>query len=342
MDKPQKVYWLTTATLLDPIKNEATLWGFVGKSEILTSHLADFLTEHLKSPRQGYEISPKMSGKLIEKLAPHAETELKFGVQDHTDARHRGDQIQSLINRLGAMNTESAAQEIDRLLKLPSLKKLKFLLESTRHQLRLRQREKEFRFLSPQEVAQVLANDEPASAADLAMLVLDHLDSIAKGIRQDNDDGFRAFWNVENKKITSQREENLCRDALLTRLCPRLIPLDVDCQPEKDHANDKRADLSLSYRADFELPIEIKRDSNPSLWTALREQLINQYSIAPRAHGYGIYLVLWFGGKGMPRVTDGGKKINSPQELQTRLEAQLDPEERQRIFVRVLDVSWPK
>jgi hypothetical protein len=28
-------------------------------------------------------------------------------------------------------------------------------------------------------------------------------------------------------------------------------------------------------------------------------------------------------------------------ELQIRLEAQLNPIERQRIFVRVLDVSWP-
>ena len=342
MDKPQKVYWLTTATLLNPINNEALLWSFVGTSEILTSHLADFLTEHLTGPRQGYEVSPKMIGKLIEQLAPHAETELKFGVQDHSDANRRGDQARSLINRLGTMNTDSAAQEIDRLLGLPTLNKLKFMLESTRHQLRLRQRESEFRFLTPQEVAQVLANSEPASAADLAMLALDHLDSIAKEIRQDNDDGLIGFWNVENKKPTSQREENLCRDALLTRLRPHLAPLGIDCQPEKDHANDKRADLNLSYRADFELPIEIKRDSNPSLWTALRSQLINQYTIAPKAYGYGIYLVLWFGGQGMPRVTDGGKKINSPQELQTRLEAQLAPEERQRIFIRVLDVSWPK
>ncbi len=344
MDKPQKVYWLTTATLLDPINNEALLWSFVGTSKILASHLADFLTEHLTGPRQGYEISPKMIGKLIEQLAPHAETELKFGIRRQTDAMRRGEQIQSLIDRLGAMNTESAAQEIDRLLGLPTLNKLKFLLESTRHQLRLRQRESGFRFLSPQEVAQVLANREPASAADLAMLALDHLDSIAKEIRQDNDDGLIGFWNVENKKPTSQREENLCRNELLTRLRPHLDPLGVDCQPEKDHANDKRADLSLSYRTEFELPIEIKRDSNPSLWTALRNQLINQYTIAPRAYGYGIYLVLWFGVKvkRMPRVTDGGKQINSPQELQTRLEAQLDPEERQRIFIRVLDVSWPK
>jgi hypothetical protein len=98
----------------------------------------------------------------------------------------------------------------------------------------------------------------------------------------------------------------------------------------------------LSYRTELDLPIEIKRDSNESLWSALRKQLIGQYAIAPRANGHGIYLVLWFGGKGMPGATDEGKKPRSPEELRTRLEAQLDPTERQRIFVRVLDVSWPK
>jgi hypothetical protein len=77
------------------------------------------------------------------------------------------------------------------------------------------------------------------------------------------------------------------------------------------------------------------------LWTSLREQLIAQYTIAPRADEHGIYLVLWFGGEGMPCSTDGGKKPRSPDELQIRLEAQLNPIERLRIFVRVLDVSWP-
>ena len=153
---------------------------------------------------------------------------------------------------------------------------------------------------------------------------------------------YQQAKNIENKKPISQRSENDCRDALLTRLRPRLNPLGIDCQPEKDHANDKRADLTLSYFAKFELPIEIKRDSNETLWRALRKQLIEQYSIESRANSHGIYLVLWFGGERMPGATDGGKKPRSPEELRTRLEARLDPAEQQRIFVRVLDVSWPK
>lgn len=343
MDEAQKVYWYATAMLLDPERYESALWRHVGKSEVRTNHLSSFLGDALGKPTVVRELSAGTLSKLIERIAPHAEIDHPSGggVFTVTDAMHRGDQIRALINRLGALATPEAEPEINRLLALPALLKLKPLLEATRHELLQRQRESEFSYLQPREVAQVFANQAPASIADLAALALDVLDDIGRDIRQENDDGVRAFWNVENKQKTGQREENLCRDALLTRLKAHLHPLGIDCQPEGDYANDKRADLRLSFQNRFELPIEIKKDSNPSLWSALREQLIGQYAIAPRAFGYGIYLVLWFGGEGMPGAKDGGKKPRSPEELRTRLEAQLDPLERQRIFVRVLDVSWP-
>lgn len=339
MDAAQKVYWLATATLLDPRRYEAELWRYVGKSESRANYLSGFLGDRFNPVDQDYALSAGTLGRLIERMTPHAEIEWPKGGGFVSAAMHRGDQVRALINRLGALATHDAEQEIDRLLGLPSLNKLKHLLETTRHELKQRRRESEFRFLSPLEVAQVLANQAPASIADLAALALDILDDIARDIRQANDDGFRAFWNVENKQRTSQREENLCRDVLLTSLRARLDPLGVDCQPEVDYVNDKRADIRLSYQTRFALPIEIKRDGNVSLWSALRDQLIGQYAIEPRA--YGVYLVLWFGGEGLPRATDGGKKPRSPEELRSRLEAQLDPLERQRIFVRVLDVSWP-
>jgi hypothetical protein len=340
MDVPQRVYWLATAMLLDPKKHEDALWRYVGKGEIRANYLSVFLSNRFGEHSDDHELSAHTLGKLIELIAPHAETEWTSGGGLVSAAMSRGEHIRALITRLGALPTPEAEQELNCLLGLPALHKLKFLLENARHQQKQRLRERGFRFLSPRSVAQVLAGSSPASAVDLTALALQHLDNIAIALRNDNDDGFRFFWNVENKQPTGQREENLCRDALLTRLRSRLAPLGVDCQPESDYANDKRADLRLSYRTEFELPIEIKRDSNPTLWSALRTQLIGQY--APQADDYGIYLVLWFGGDSMPRTADGGKKPRSPEELRARLEAQLDQAERQRIFIRVLDVSWPK
>ena len=339
MDVAQKVYWLTTAMLLDPGKYEPQLWQYIGNNWTRANHLCVFLDDGFDGISNDYPLSPGTLGKLIELLSPHAEFERMSGLV--SAPMRRGDSVRSMVTRLGAHASDVAAREIERLLAVPSLGKLKPALENARHQLKLKQREGNFRFPPLPSVARILSNREPTGAADLAALTVDCLDRIADRIRNDNDDGFRLFWNIENKQPTGKREENLCRDYLLTRLRPQLETLGIECQPEGDYANDKRADIRVAYRNEFEVPIEIKRDDNPGLWSALRKQLMEQYTISPKAAGYGIYLVLWFGKGDQAMVRDGGRKPVSPLELQSRLEALLDSEERRRIFVRVLDVSWP-
>lgn len=339
LDSAQRVYWHAAALLLDPQNHEAALWRYIGKSAARTNLLAGFLGDDFGRQNQDYLLPPQTLGRLIELVAPHAEMERISGTV--TDAMRRGDQVQAMINRLAGMPTPEASQELERLLGLGILAKLKYSLESARHQQRTQQREANYRFLPVGSVADILTNRAPVNAEDLAALTLDLLEEIAHELRHANDDGFKAFWNIKNRKPESQREENLCRDTLLTRMRSRLEALGIGIDPEVDHHNDKRADLRLDYRNQFVLPIEIKRDSNPELWTGLRKQLIGQYANAPKSNGNGIYLVLWFGGNGMPRTIDGGKKPTSADELRARLEGQLSPEERQRIHVRVLDVSWP-
>lgn len=342
MDVAQRVYWLTTAMLLDPGKYEKPLWQYIGKNWLRANHLCTFLSERFGEISKDYVLSPETLGKMIELLSPHAELERRSGSGSVSASMQLGENVHTMAVRLGALATDEAEREIERLLALPSLSKLRHALENARHQLKLKRRERAFRFPVLSSVAQILANGDPANSADLAALAVDVLEQIAQEIRRGNDDGIGSFWNIENKKPIGKRDENRCRDALLTRLRLRLAPLGVECQPEADYANDKRADLRLSYRNEFELPVEIKRDDNDKLWSALRNQLIGQYTIAPRASDYGIYLVLWFGCGDQATARDGGKKPTSPAELQSRLEALLNPEERRRIFVRVLDVSWPK
>lgn len=341
MDVPQRVYLLTAGMLVAPPQYESQLWRYIGKAWVRANHVCAFVSDRFNGLSNDYKLSAATLSRLIELLTPHAELEHRSGLV--TGPMRMGEDIHAMVTRLGALANQEAAHEIERLLAIPTLCKLKHALGNARHQLKLKQREDAFRYPSLKSVAGVLANQEPANVADLAALTLDFLDHIAYEIQHDNDDGFRGFWNVESRKPTGKREENLCRDSLLTRLRQRFTsaPFGVDCQPEGDYANDKRADIRLSYRNDFELPIEIKRDDNRELWGAARTQLIAQYASSPRAAGYGIYLVLWFGQGGLPASRDGGEKPVSPAELRNRLEALLDPEDRQRIFVRVLDVSWP-
>ncbi len=337
MDSTQKVYWLTTAMLLDTKQYEQRLWDYIGKSWVRANSLAWFISDRFSELSGEYPLTPRSIGKLIELLTPHAELGRFNGVV--TPAIHLGDQVRGLITRLSMQANDEAAAEIERLWLLPAVKKLELSLDGALHELRLKQRENSFAFPSLSTVVQVIANRGPANAGDLAVLTLDHLDDFARQVRSDNADLFRQFWTEAREN--AHKPENSCRDALLIKLRTRLKQFGIDCQPEADQFNDKRADIRLSFRNEFELPIEIKREDNRSLWTNLRTQLIDQYSIAPKAEGYGIYLVLWFGGTTIPKANDGGKKPTSPEELRTRLENQLSPDEQKRIHVRILDVSWP-
>ena len=131
------------------------------------------------------------------------------------------------------------------------------------------------------------------------------------------------------------------RDALLSEL-RQCLPDELDAQPEGEYANDKRADIRISCR-DFQIPVEIKKNSHRKLWSALRDQLIAQYTCGPVTDRYGIYLVLWFGevyGQRKP-PPPSGVYPDSPEALKARLEGALKPEVARRISVCVIDVSAP-
>ena len=342
MNLGQSIYWRASAALLNPVKDEKSLWDFIGTESGRINHLYEFFESDSDETELEISLSPTSIGKLIEVLAPHAELDWPRSGGAGTPAMNRGDKLRSLISQLSQDTSAESVTAINRLLNLQDLKKIHFQLEDARHQQSLRKRENEFQFLPLKKVTQVINNTEPANIEDLCALTLDLLDDIAIEIRHENDDGVSKFWNIQGNQPISQRHENLCRDAILTPLRDRLRPKHVECQPEGDYARDKRADIRLSFHNELDLPIEIKKDSNRELWTAIHDQLINQYSIAPKAQGYGIYLALWFGGKGMTLKGEksGGKRPKSAKELLERLKLQIPASERHRIFVRVIDVSW--
>ncbi|MBL8434333.1 MAG: hypothetical protein JNL99_05310 [Zoogloea sp.] len=342
MDVAQKVYWLTAAMLFDPARYENELWSYAEHSWERACHVAEFLGGGFSDELPDFVLPARTLGQLIELQTPHSELEWEGEAGIVTAAMQRGDQVRAFIKRLGGLATDDALAELERLLSLPPMEKLKYLLQDARHQWHVRKREVDFHFPALGDVVQTLSNRAPANMPDLLALAVDMLDDIARAIRQENDDGYRAFWNVENRKPVSQREENLCRDNLLRWLRPRLDQLGVETENEVDYAADKRADLRLSYRNRFQLPIEIKRDSNADVWAGLHKQLIAQYAIAPKAAGHGVYVVLWFDGARLPAPIGGGRKPKSPIELQRQLEASLSSEEQLRIRVRVMDVSWPR
>ena len=341
MDKPQKIYWYVAACLFDPEKYEDLMWKYIKNSEVYAKHVSDFLGDRQFKFYNEKALPEKTLGKLIELLVPTADFNWESQSGWVTDEMSRGDRVRSMVANLGSLTTNEAQFELERLLGVPGMERVVNFVERALNDLKIRKRDQCFSFLTPSQISNIIVNKKPESNADLMALVLDLLDDIEREIQTENDDGYNGFWNIARGKESTKREENLCRDVLLTRIRSRLNLIRVCSEPEVDNAGDKRADITITSD-NYQIPIELKKETSSNLWVSLRSQLIDQYSTSKKAQGFGIYLVLWFDGKGMPRTIDGRKKPRGPDELKTVLEDQIAPDERSRIYVVVMDVGLYK
>lgn len=154
-----------------------------------------------------------------------------------------------------------------------------------------------------------------------------------------NTNDWRQYWNEDsNGQPEKPKNENSCRDALLSDLKERL-PEGVDAQPEGRYAHEGRADIRVAYQ-DFNVPVEVKKNSHADLWSALCDQLVAQYASDPATGGYGIYLVFWFG-RELTQPSPDGPRPTTPEELRERLQNTLTTEEARKITVCVIDVGKP-
>ena len=211
------------------------------------------------------------------------------------------------------------------------------ILEGQSQQAEIR-RTAGFRYVSMRDLRSTLHDAQPTNAADLATLTIEELGGIARRIRDGNTSDWRQYWDFERGRQPARpRHEELCRDSLLSDLQPELHPLGINAQPEGHYADDKRADIRVSYRG-LNVPIEIKESRHRELWSSARNQLVRKYTREPGSQGYGIYLVLWFGADRVP-VSPDGKRPSSANRLKKSLEAALSPSERRMISIVVIDVA---
>ena len=165
--------------------------------------------------------------------------------------------------------------------------------------------------------------------------MLDRLERVTEELRTTNTNPWEQFWNEDTK---TPKHENSCRNALLQLLRPRL-PNGCDGQPEGQYAAERRADIRITS-GEWNVPIEIKKNSHRHIWSAVRSQLLPRYTNDPTTEGLGIYLVLWFGPQHTAPVATGPRPP-TPGDLRDRLLASLTPEERRRAAVLVMDVTSP-
>ncbi len=190
-----------------------------------------------------------------------------------------------------------------------------------------------------EQVQKSLQGGPPASAADLASLTADALEELAVRIRDHSTNDWKQYWDSSQGNPGTPKHENECRDLLLSDLGLRLEKCNFDTIPEPRYSSENRADIRISYGSNFAVPIEIKKNQSTTIWRGISEQLVPKYTRDPKANGYGIYVVLWFGANYMQRVSPLGGLPQDPQELKELLKKNIDPAVRNLIHVIVIDVS---
>lgn len=364
LDAAQKIYWLLAGLLKQHSATaENELLAHLRRSNQQLQHFHKFCitphdtlkiqtaektrtshrhgkSQHNATQAQTTDLSVLFLGQLIELSAPHVPTE--WPTYSRGTALDWHNFTHTLIQELAKRTTPESIAELERLSSQPACTAVHYALRSASHEATQRLREQTFTFLPLSELSRILNNKPPVNAADLHALTLACLDDIAQNIRTSNSDTFRQFWNEDNNKPTTHKNENSCRDVLLGLLTPKLNPLDVICERERDSHNHKRADIQLSVGPNISIAIEIKGEWHKDLWDAIQNQLIPQYTREKSSEDFGIYVVLWVGDTAkQPVPRDGGKKPQTPEELEERLRQHCIPiEKKSLIEVRVLDVSW--
>jgi hypothetical protein len=223
------------------------------------------------------------------------------------------------------------------------LKRWHGVLKRARFEQLAIRREASFSHPNIGQVIETLKKLSPANAGDLAVLAMDILQELANNIQNGNTDDYRQYWNEgKHRELSSPKDENSCRDALLSDMRPHLERLKIDAQPEGMYADNKRADIRVSAggAAGFSIPVEIKKNTSPELWHAIKKQLIAKYTRDPSAGGYGIFLVFWFGAD-KTKLSPEGQRPGTAQKLEERLRATLSSDESRKISICVIDVAKP-
>ena len=296
MNVAQRINWLAAGLCIEPETYIELLDSYVSTTERRIRFLVEAVTRQFNLFNDHQCRQSVSASKLLIRLIGSSCSPYSFNYDSDkggpvTQEMNAADRVQGFIEQLSAISTEDAALALKTLSSDDTLRRWHSLLIDATYRQKALRREAEFAYGDVAQVVTTLNCGAPANVADLAALTLEHLDRIARDIRDSSTSDWRQYWNVDpyNRPL-SPRPEDVCRDALLSDLRTRLQQLQIDVQPEGRYADDKRADIRVAY-GHYNVPIEVKRSCHRNLWSAIQSQLKTRYIRDPGTGGYGIYLV---------------------------------------------------
>ena len=343
MDVSQEALWHAAGLLLSPKESLLPLVEFIEDGEeARVRQLVRFLAPE-GMPKLPMPWESEVLRTLIELLGSRYTPwrPVSSQVQVLSTETEDGLKVEDLIarwgNTLATRTDRDACNALQSLVDDPALEPWHQGLSGARARQVVTRRNATFAAPELKAVQGTLANDRPANPADLAALMADKLELLAREIRHGNTDDWKQYWSEDSRgRSTRPKHEDSCRDALLSDL-KQFLPDGIDAQSEGQYARDKRADIRVWFGG-HAIPVEVKKESHRDLWRAVANQLAAKYTIDPASSGFGIYLVLWFGLGRIP-VPPIGRRPKTPESLRQRLEEQLTGPYRHKVRVIVIDVS---
>ena len=341
LDVSQRSLWLAAGLLLSSERYVPRIAAFLEDGEEARSReivrlLAPTAMDRLPMPWGNRELAAmiRLLGSRYSPWRPES-----FGVAQVVDEDR--EKVETLISdwasTLASRTTSDACDALEGLVGVPKLAPWRIILERKRAEQVVARRHATFRIPDLAAVQRTLENATPANPGDLAALVADRMEQLGRQIRHGSTDDWRQYWREDGRRrLLGPRHEESCRDALLSDL-RKLLPAGVDAQGEAVHTRGNKSDIRVSFDG-HAIPVEIKKDSNSRLWSAVAGQLIPKYTTAPESSGFGIFLVLWFG-QGKTPVPPSGRRPKTPEAMRARLEEELPAPHRHKISVIVIDVS---
>jgi hypothetical protein len=292
-----------------------------------------FLTEFTPD-----DLQPLRWAAVVETLAPNCNPDDAFPRREATNMSRDAEIVRGALNSLTAHpDHTTTALKLRELAAASANAAWGLYLAHASETVRRAARDKTFAPPTPKAVLQVLSSGAATSPADLRAVITDELARIESEFRRDTS-ARKLCWNLDsNGGFASHLPENECRRRLLSLMETRLARYGIETNVEVRQNNDTRSDFQLS-RGPAKLPIEIKRHYHPAIWTAGHTPL-QIYADSEGAHGFGVYLVLWFGTPPTPARPDGAPRPESAADLQRMLADDLRSLPRTSTFV--LDVSAP-
>ena len=351
MDVAQRTLWLGAGMLVSPDLYLAAAMEFVGEgSAVRVRHLMGFVVPDgqplfsMEWSTEQLAMAVRGVGARVEPWRPPGGNEGKAHLM--TAAAEAADKTRRLLSawldQLAKKPGAEAADALETLANAPELAAWRHDILEARDQQVVLRRAHLHQIPTADDVRKVLQDGQPANPADLLALLVARLEQLATEIRDGNTNGWRQYWNVDSHgRPEKPRPEPVCRDALLSALRSRFpTGVNVDAQPEAQYAEGKRADIRVACGG-HAVPVEIKKNTHPRLWSSINDQLIDQYARAPESGGHGVYLVLWFGARYTKTVPPSGRRLKTPETLRERLMGELARDQRRKIKVVVVDVSGP-